>query len=333
VTLDLGAAYHGRRALVTGGLGFIGSHVARRLATLGADVTVIDALIPGYGGNYFNVEDLRDRLRVVTSDVRDAEAMDACIAGQEVVFHLAGQVSHTDSMSDPLKDLANNCEASLSLLEACRRRNPTARIAVAGTRQIYGRPQWLPIDESHPCVPVDINGIHKWSCEQYHRLYHEVHGIPSVVLRLSNTYGPGALVKHARQGVIGWFLRKAVEGGEIEIMGDGSQLRDPTYVDDVVEALLLAAASSHAFGQTYNLGAPEPVSLHALVELLLEVAGRGSYRFVPFPPERKSIDVGSVQIDWSKIRRELGWAPRVSLREGLERSVRYYERHLPRYLS
>jgi nucleoside-diphosphate-sugar epimerase len=211
--------------------------------------------------------------------------------------------------------------------------NRAARVVYSSTRQIYGRPERMPVDESHPCRPVDVNGIHKWTAEQYHRLYDEVYGIACVVLRLSNTFGPGVLVKHPRQGFIGWFLRKVVEGGEIELMGDGTQLRDMNYVDDVVDALLLAAATPAARGQTYNLGAPAPVSLGDLARRMVEIAGRGSIRHVPFPPERKRIDVGSVTIDWSRIRRELGWSPRVEVDEGLTRSIRYYEQHLDRYLD
>jgi UDP-glucose 4-epimerase len=333
VSRDLRPAFSGRRALVTGGLGFIGSNLARRLVALGADVTVIDALVPGYGGNLFNVEDVRDRIHLIVDDVRDAPAIESCVEGRDFVFNLVGQVSHTDSMSSPEIDLENNCRAPLAVLEACRHHNRAARVVYTSTRQIYGRPERTPVDESHPCRPVDVNGIHKWAAEQYHRLYDEVHGVASVILRLSNTYGPGVLVKHPRQGFIGWFLRKAVEGGEIEIMGDGTQLRDMSYVDDVVEALLLAAATPAARGQIYNLGAPQPVSLVEIARRLIAIAGRGSLRFVPFPPERKRIDIGSVAIDCSRIRRELGWEPAVSLDEGLARSIRFYESHLYRYLD
>lgn len=333
MTRELRPAFAGRRALVTGGLGFIGSHVARRLVALGADVTVIDALVPGYGGNLFNVHDVRDRIHLIVDDVRDEPAIEACVEGRDYVFNLVGQVSHTDSMSDPELDLENNCRAPLAVLEACRKANRAARVVYSSTRQIYGRPERTPVDESHPCRPVDVNGIHKWTAEQYHRLYDEVYGIASVVLRLSNTYGPGVLVKHPRQGFIGWFLRKIAEGGEIEVMGDGSQLRDMNYVDDVVDALLLAAAAPAARGQVFNLGAPAPVSLASLAKRMIEIAGRGSLRFVPFPPERKRIDVGSVTIDWSRIQRELAWSPRVELDDGLARSIRYYETHLPRYLD
>jgi UDP-glucose 4-epimerase len=198
---------------------------------------------------------------------------------------------------------------------------------------VYGRPQRLPVDESHPCEPLDPNGVHKCAAESYHRLYHRLFGLPAVCLRLTNTYGPGQLVRHARQGFMGWFIRRAVEGDTIEIMGDGSQLRDLNFVDDVADALLCAGAAPAAYGQVYNLGAPKAVSLLEIADLLLKVAGRGDKRLVPFPDDRQRIDIGSVYTSFEKIRRELGWQPRVSLEEGLERSVRYYERHLARYLT
>jgi nucleoside-diphosphate-sugar epimerase len=294
---------------------------------------VIDALVPGYGGNLFNVEDVRDRIHLIVDDVRDAPAIESCVEERDFVFNLVGQVSHTDSMSDPALDLENNCRAPLAVLEACRKANRGARVVYSSTRQIYGRPDRIPVDESHPCRPVDANGIHKWAAEQYHRLYDEVYGIASSVLRLTNTFGPGVLVKHPRQGFIGWFLRKVVEGGEIELMGDGTQLRDMNYVDDVVDALLLSAIAPTARGQIYNLGAPAAVSLVALTKRMIEIAGKGSFRFVPFPAERKRIDVGSVTIDWSRIRRDLDWSPQVSVDEGLVRSIRFYEQHLDRYLD
>jgi nucleoside-diphosphate-sugar epimerase len=332
VSPDLAAAFAGRRTLVTGGLGFIGSHVARRLVELGAEVAVIDALVPGCGGNPFNLEGVRDKVDVRTADLRDGEATAAAVRGRDFVWHLAGQVSHIDSMSDPFADLENNVRASLQLLECCRRESPEVVVVLASTRQIYGRPRYLPVDEAHPCEPVDVNGIHKWAAEHYHTLYQRAYGLRSAILRLTNTYGPGQLVAHARQGFLGWFLRLAVEGGTIELMGDGEQLRDLNHVDDVVDALLLAAATPAAQGRVYNLGASPPVSLRALAELMVELAGRGSYRLVPFPPERRRIDVGSVYADWSAIHRDLGWEPRVPLRDGLSATIRFYERHLARYL-
>ena len=328
----LRSRFEGRRALVTGGLGFIGSRVARRLLELGAEVTVLDALVPGCGGNPFNLEGVRERIHVRVADLCDAAAAEEAVAGQELVFNLAGQVSHVDSMSHPMGDLENNVRAQLSLLEACRRRNPAALVVLASTRQIYGRPRYLPVDEAHPCEPVDVNGVHKFAAEQYHRLYARSFGVRSAILRLTNTYGPGQLVKHARQGFLGWFLRLAVEGKCIDVMGDGEQLRDLNHVDDVVRALLLAATTPAAVGRVYNLGASPPVSLRALAELLVELSGRGSWRLVPFPEDRERIDVGSVYADYGACRRELGWEPRVTLRDGLAQTLRYYERNLVHYL-
>jgi UDP-glucose 4-epimerase len=326
--------FSGKKVLVTGGLGFIGSNLARRLVELGAEVLLVDSLIPDYGGNLFNIDGLEGKLRVNIADVRDASGMECLVQGHGYLFNLAGQVSHIDSMRDPMTDLEINCRSQLSILEACRRRNPRVRIVYASTRQIYGRPQTLPAEESHPIHPVDVNGINKASGEMYHLLYHEIYGIPATALRLTNTYGPRQLVKHNRQGFVGWFIRQAVLGEEIQLFGDGKQKRDFNYVEDVVEALLLAAISPAAEGQVFNLGAQPPVSLLDFVKTLLEVAGGGGgFRLTPFPEERRRIDVGDFYNDYRKIREALGWEPRVGLRTGLERTVEFYRRHIDRYLS
>jgi UDP-glucose 4-epimerase len=324
-------SWRGRRVLITGGLGFIGSNLAIRLVDLGAEVAVVDSLIPGYGGNRFNIAPIADRVSVNVSDIRDEHALPQLLEGRDVIFNLAGQVSHIDSMERPREDLEINCAAQLSLLEAVRRVNPGARIVFAGSRQQYGRPLFLPLTEEHPLHPIDVNGINKTAGESYHLLYHEVYGLQTVSLRLTNTYGPRMLMQHARQGFIAWFVRRAVEGAEIEIFGDGRQLRDFNEVEDVVEAFLLAGASDRAVGRAFNLGHPEPVSLLELTETLLDVAGGGSYRIVPFPEDRARIDIGSVYADPSRIREELGWAPRVPLREGLARMVEYYREHRGEY--
>ncbi len=329
---DLAAAFAGRVALVTGGMGFIGSHVARRLVELGARVRVIDSLVPECGANPFNLEDVRGKVEVRVGDLRDAEALDELLTGCDHVFNLAGQVSHVDSMTRPLDDLENNARAHLCLLEACRRRAPEARIVLASTRQVYGRARYLPLDEEHPCEARDVNGVHKFAAEQYHRVYGASYGIQSVVLRLTNTYGPGQLVKHSRQGFIGWFVRLAVEGKTIEVMGDGEQTRDLNHVDDVATAMLLAGASPQAAGRTYNLGASPPVSLRDLAAQLVELSEGSSWRLVPFPPERARIDVGNAYASYAAIRRDLGWEPRIPLREGLAETVRFYRRNLEHYL-
>ncbi len=333
MSIDYQQQFEGKRVLVTGGLGFIGSNIARRLVDLGAEVTLVDSLIHDYGGNPFNISGLESSLRVNIADVRDANGMQYLLRGQDLLFNLAGQVSHVDSMRDPMTDLEINCRSQLSILEACRLGNPEVRIVHAGTRQIYGKPVSLPADENHPVHPTDVNGINKASGEMYHQLYHEVYGLRTTSLRLTNTYGPRQLMKHPRQGFAGWFIRQAVLAEEIQLFGDGSQKRDFNYVDDVTEAFLLAAVSQEAEGEYFNLGASPPVSLLEFVEALLSVAeGGGGYRLVAFPEERKRIDIGDFYSDYGKIRRRLGWEPKVDLKEGLTRSVEYYRANIEHYL-
>lgn len=328
---DVGNAFATKRCLITGGLGFIGSNLAHRLARLGANVTLIDSMLPGAGGNLANVAGIRDQVRINVSDVRDANSLRYLVQGQDFLFNLAGQVSHIDSMRDPMTDLEINCRSQLSILEACRHHNPEIRIVFTATRQQYGRPDYLPVDERHPLHPTDVNGINKVAGEWYHILYHQVYGLPACSLRLTNTYGPRMLIRHNRQTAIGWLIHQAISNVEIQLFGDGEQQRDFNYVDDVVDALLLAATHPAAIGKVFNLGGA-PVSLRSAVEALLEVAGSTSgYRLVPFPPERKAIDIGDVYADFSQINAALGWRPIVSLREGLTRSVEYFREHWDDY--
>jgi len=321
---DLCSLFAGKRVLVAGGLGFIGSNLARRLVELGADVLLVDALIPAYGGNLFNIAGIEDRVRVNIADVRNESVTNHLVQGQDFLFNLVGQVSHIDSMQDPYTDLETNCRAQIALLEACRRYNPQVKIVYTGTRQVYGRPRYLPVDEEHPVEPVDINGVHKMAAEWYHRIYHQAYGLRTVTLRLTNTYGPRMRVKDSRHGFIGWWIHQVVRGKEIEIFGTGQQIRDFNYVDDVVEALLLAAAHPDTDGQVYNLGGDEPISLAELARLLVDVNGGGNYRLVPFPTDRQRIDIGDYYGDDSRIRTQLGWQPKVSLREGLARTLAFY---------
>jgi UDP-glucose 4-epimerase len=331
VSADYRDFYRDRRVLVTGGLGFIGSNLCRSLADLGARVLAVDSLLPDYGGNLFNLSGYEDRVQVNIADVR-GHGMGYLVRGQDVLFNLAGQVSHLDSMTDPFTDLEINCRSQLWILEALRQNNPEARVVYAGTRQVYGKPVRLPVDESHPLNPTDVNGINKISGELYHLVYHSVYGIRACSLRLTNTYGPRQLIRHSRQGFIAWFIRKAVLGEEIQIYGDGLQKRDFDYVDDVVDAFLRAGASEKAPGQVFNLGGETAISLLDLARMLIDIAGAGSYTLVPFPEERKRIDIGDFQADPTKIREALGWQPRIGLREGLERTVAYYRQHKERYL-
>ncbi|HET7220320.1 MAG TPA: NAD-dependent epimerase/dehydratase family protein [Vicinamibacterales bacterium] len=333
MTDDYRSFYRGRRVMVTGGLGFIGSNLVRQLVALGADILIVDSLFPDYGGNLFNIDGLEPCVRVNISDVRDETSMQTLVRGREVIFNLAGQVSHIDSMADPHTDLEINCRAQLSMLEACRKHNPTVRVVFAGTRQVYGRPDRLPVDESHLVRPADINGVNKAAGEYYHLLYNNVFGVRACSLRLTNVYGPRQLIRHNRQGFIGWFIRMAIEGREIQVFGDGSQLRDFVYVDDAVDAFLRAGASDACNGEVFNVGGDGPISHKDLVALLLDVAGTGSVSFVEWPAEKKRIDIGSFYSDSSKFQRTVGWQPRVDLRSGLRQTIDFYRQHLDRYIG
>ncbi len=323
--------YRGKNVMITGGLGFIGSNLAQRLVELGADVLLVDSLIPDYGGDLFNIHTIREKVRVNIADIRDEHSMRYLVRDQDYIFNLAGQVSHIDSMTDPFTDLEINIRAQLSLLEACRYNNPSVKVIYASTRQIYGAPDYLPLDEKHLLHPTDVNGINKMAGEWYHIVYNNVYNIHAVSLRLTNTYGPGQLMKHNRQAFIGWFIRQVIDGEEIQIFGDGEQRRDLNFVDDVVDAFLRAGAGDQSNGRIYNLGGDEPISLKSLAELLIELAGRGTFRLVPFPAERKRIDVGDVYSSYTRIRDDLGWRPNTSLREGLSRTIDYYRKYREHY--
>ena len=313
--------------LITGGAGFIGANLARRLVNEGADVTIIDSLIPEYGGNLANLEGIRDKIHLNIADVRDPHAMRQLVQGRDFLFNLAGQTSHMDSMSDPFTDLDINAKAQLSILEACRAQNPAVKIVFAGTRQIYGRPDYLPVDEAHPIRPVDINGIHKVAGEWYHTLYTTVYGVQSTVLRLTNTYGPCMRIKDARQTFVGVWVRLALEGKPFEVWG-GQQLRDFTYVDDCVDAILLAAAHPRANGRVYNLGGDSVVSLRELADLLTDLHPDVSYILREFPAERKKIDIGDYYSNDARIREELGWQTTTFLRDGLVKTLAYFKPRL-----
>ena len=325
--------YRGRRVMITGGLGFIGSNLAHRLVALGANVLLVDSLIPDYGGNLFNIDGIADRVHVNIADVRQASTMNYLVSDREVIFNLAGQVSHIDSLRDPHTDLDINCRSQLTLLEACRHNNQAAKVVYAGTRQVYGRPDFLPVSEQHLVKPTDVNGINKVAGEYYHLVYNNVFGVRACSLRLTNVYGPRQLIKHNRQGFIGWFIRLAIEGAEIQIFGDGTQLRDFVFVDDAVDAFLRAGVDDACNGEVFNVGGDQPISHRELVALLIDVAGSGSVRFVEWPPEKKRIDIGSFYSDSTKFRQTVGWTPRVELREGLERTIAFYRQHMRQYVD
>jgi UDP-glucose 4-epimerase len=324
--------YRDRPVLITGGLGFIGSNLAHQLVSLGARVLIVDSLIPDYGGNLFNVHGIEDRVRVNIADIRQQSTMNYLVRGHDVIFNLAGQVSHIDSMQDPYTDLEINCRSQLTLLEACRHNNAAVKVVFASTRQVYGRPDSLPVTESHLVRPTDINGINKAAGEYYHLVYNNVFGVRACSLRLTNVYGPRQLLKHSRQGFIGWFIRLVIENNEIQVFGDGTQLRDFVYVDDAVDAFLRAGADDASNGQVFNVGGLEPTSHRDLVELMIHTAGSGRFTCTSWPSDKKAIDIGDFYADSSKIGATLGWRPTTPLADGLKRTFEFYRAHFDQYV-
>jgi UDP-glucose 4-epimerase len=319
--------------MITGGLGFIGSNLAHQLVALGADLILVDSLIPDYGGNLFNVDGIADRVRVNVADIRQQSTMNYLVKDRDVIFNLAGQVSHIDSMKDPYADLEINCRSQLTILEACRYNNPGVKVVFAGTRQVYGRPDSLPVTEKHLVRPTDVNGINKAAGEYYHLVYNNVFGIRACSLRLTNVYGPRQLIRHNRQGFIGWFIRLAIEGKTIQIYGDGQQRRDFVFVDDAADAFLRAGATDACNGEAFNVGGDHPITHRDLTALLLDIAGSGRVEYIEWPQEKKAIDIGDFYADSTKFTRATGWTPTVKLDDGLRRTVTFYRQHFDRYVD
>ncbi len=324
--MTAGGRFSGKRVLITGGLGFIGSSLAIALVHEDAKVTILDSLLPEFGGDFFNIEPVRSRVSVNISDMRDPHSLDILVKDKDYIFHLAGQVSHGDSMRDPKMDLAVNCVSTMNLVESCRRFNPDARLINTSTRQVYGVAQRLPVSEDHPVIPVDVNGINKLAAEYYHLLYDRTYDLRSTVLRLTNTYGPRQQIRNNRQGFVGIFIRQALKGEPIKVFGTGRQVRDFNYVDEVVEALLLAALTDDCYGKVLNLGAPTYHSLLDLVGILHELTGV-AYELVPFPKDKKIIDIGDYYGDYSRFAQATGWQPQIDLQDGLARTIEFYRAH------
>lgn len=323
-------SYKGKKILITGGLGFIGSTLAIKLVSYGAEVTIIDSLIPDYGGNLFNINPVKDKVRVNIADVRDAHSLKFLVQDKDIMFNLAGTLSHVDSMSDPFTDTEINCVSQLSILEACRFNNPKIKIIYAGTRNQYGKAVYLPVDERHPQNPTDINGINCMTGEYYHLLYNKVYGIKSTSLRLTNTYGPRHQMKHSRQGVLNWFIRELMDGKVIQLYGTGEQIRDINYVDDVVEAFMKVGLSDKVWGEVFNLGG-SAISLIEFVKTAIEVRGKGKLEIIPFPKDREKIEIGDYIADYFKIYRLLDWEPKVDIKTGISKTFIYYDKYKNKY--
>jgi UDP-glucose 4-epimerase len=327
---DLGM-FDGKKVLVTGGLGFIGSNLSMRLVELGARVTIVDNMMPRLGGNLFNIKEIRDRVHINFSDVRDSPSMDYLVKGHELIFHLAGQVNHVDSIRNPIQDLDINCRGTLVLLESCRKHNRETKIVFSGTRGEYGASVRLPVGEDHPTNPKGIYAVTNLSAEKMVLVYHDVHKIPGACLRITNTYGPRHQMAHDEYGVLNWFIRKAIEDEQIPVFGDGRILRDFLFVDDLVECFLRVAGCAAAYGEVFNVGSGVPINFIDLARRIVAIAGTGRAAFTEFTQERKEVEPGDYYTDISKIRRIVGWEPRTGLDEGLRRTIEFYRKHRSEY--
>lgn len=324
--------YKDKRVLITGGLGFIGSNLAIKLYQLGAKIEIIDALIPQHGGNLFNITSIKQHVKLHLFKIEEnKDALCEIVSRQDFIFNLAGQSNHWDSMVDPICDLEYNCSTHLTLLEAVRKFNPNTKVIYASTRQIYGKPEFLPVNENHPIHPIDINGIHKAAGEQYHLLYHKIYGLKTVALRLTNTYGPRMRVVDTRQTFLGYWLRCAIEKKNFEVW-EGSQRRDFNYIDDVIEALLLSASNDKSTGKKYNLGSSEHYSLLQVAELFSDLLNC-KYIVKDFPKNKKSIDIGDYFSDFALIKNDLNWNPNINLKTGLKLTSDFLKSYIDQYIK
>jgi UDP-glucose 4-epimerase len=326
-----GEAFKGKKVLVTGGLGFIGSNLSAQLVRLGAHVAIVDNMMPRLGGNLFNVEEIADKVHINFSDVRDSHSMDYLVKGQEFIFHLAGQVNHVDSIRNPIQDLDINCRGTLVLLESCRKYNRGVRIIFAGTRGEYGSSVTLPVGEDHPTNPKGIYAVTNLSAEKMVLVYDDVHKIPGVCLRITNTYGPRHQMAHDEYGVLNWFIRKAIDDEVVPVFGDGRILRDFLFVDDLVDCFLRVATRDQAYGEVFNVGSGIPISFIELAKKIVKIAGSGKVTFTEFTQERKEVEPGDYYTDISKIKRLVGWEPKTNLEEGLRRTIEFYRRFKREY--
>ena len=328
---EIKKSFKGKEVLVTGGLGFVGSNLAAKLVDCGAHVLLMDAMIPGLGGNLFNVEPVRDQVVVNFSDIRDEHSMNYVVRGKDFIFHLAGQNDHVLSLTDPYSDIDINIKGSVVLLEACRKFNPEARLVYTGTRGEYGSVAKLPASEDAPINPKGLYELSSLTSQKIFKIYHDNHGIQSVTLRLTNIYGERAQMLHSRFGVANWFIRQAIDGETIRVFGDGQILRDFLYVQDCVDAILMAASSEQAYGEVLNVGDDKASSFLELAKIAIEEAGSGEWEFAPFTQERAAQEPGDFYSDISKIRRVVGWEPTTSLRAGVKQTVDFYRHNKPQY--
>ena len=322
----------GKNILITGGLGFIGSTIAQKTVELGANVTVYDALMPQYGGNVANIEEIAKKIEVIKGDVRDFEALKEHVKNKDVIFHCAAQVSHVQSLSDPYLDIDINCRGTINLLEASRKFNDEVRIVYSGTRSQIGKMVYSPVDEAHPEFPADIYSANKSAAEKYCLIYYNTYGIRTSSLRISNVYGPRGQIKERGYGIVNYLIRMAILNEVITVYEPGTQTRDCIYADDVADAMIMASQNDKTDGEVFFVGSGKTVSFIDLVKLIIKLTGNGSWIFTPWPSQRKAIEVGDVSLSIKKISSLLDWTPNTALEDGLRKTIDFYKRNIKSYL-
>lgn len=320
------------KILILGGLGFIGSNLAQRLVKLGAEVTIYDACLDPYGWNFANIKEIKDKIKIIKGDIRDFDLIKEHVKNKNYIFNCAAQVGHIISMNDPFLDIEINCKGTMNVLEACRRFNDDVKIIYTATRGQVGEPIYTPVDEEHPDNPTDIYGINKLAAEKYHLVYHHVYGIPVTSMRLNNVYGPRCQMQHGHYGVLNYFVGRAMQGETITVYGKGNQTRDFVYIDDVVDALILVARNQAANGEIFMVGSGNEVRFIDMVKLVIKTVGKGKYIHAPYPFERGKVDIKRFVASYAKLNKMLGWTPKISLEEGVKKTVDFYTERLNEYL-
>ncbi len=324
-------SFQGKRVLITGGAGMLGSSIALRMVEAQAHVRILDAMLPSYGGNLFNLNGVLKEIEFIQGDLQDRETVLKCVEGAQVIFNLAAQVSYIDSNKDLITDLDINCKAQINLLEACQKAGTRPKIVFASSRFVYGKIEYNPVDERHPFNCLSIYGIHKLVAEKYHKFFTLQHGIPTVSLRIANPYGPRQQMKHSKYGIVNWFVRQALEGKPLTVYGDGLQKRDYVYVEDVAWAFLYAAASDRTNGNFYNVGSGAGTAFREMAHLVAELVPGTRVVHTDWNLENQLVETGDYVTDISKIQQDAGWAPQVPLREGVARTLDFYRRHRDLY--
>ncbi|MAH48162.1 NAD-dependent epimerase [Candidatus Pacearchaeota archaeon] len=323
--------YFGKNVLITGGLGFLGTSLSHRLVELGAGITLADACLPQYGSNPFNLEGIEEGVKLNVNDVRDESAMNHLVRNQDFIFHFAGQVAHNESLENPFLDLDINCKGTLTLLEACRKNNPDAKLFFSGSRMQYGKTEKLPVDEGHPLRPKSPYGVHKAAAEEYFSYYNREQGLKTTSFRITNPYGPRSQMKHSKYGMVNWFIRQAMDGNPIKVFGEGKQIRDYIYVDDLVEAFLMTGIGEETDGEIFNAGSGIPVEFVEMAKTIVDVVGNGTVEYTEWPADYKNIETGDFYADISKIRSMTGWQPKNTLEEGIRKTFEFYTKNKKHY--